>query len=116
LLHKLRETRAFVGFSRWLPEDGKNLEARKDFIKLGRSISWLPAMVVRGEGVFFEFSERRLKEWASQKESDCKSKLSSCKDFNRTNVSERTEAKGPLHPKFVLIHTFAHLVINPIQL
>lgn len=51
LLHKLRETRAFVGFSRWIPDDGKSLEARKDFIKLGKSISWLPAIVVRGEGV-----------------------------------------------------------------
>jgi hypothetical protein len=49
LLHKLRETRAFVGFSRWLPDDGKSLDAKKDFIKLGRSITWLPAMVVRGE-------------------------------------------------------------------
>jgi len=58
----LRETRAFVGFSRWLPDDGKTLDAKKEFIKLGRSITWLPAVVVRGEGVFFEFSERRLRE------------------------------------------------------
>ena len=33
LLHKLRETRAFIGFSRWLPEDGKTLEAKKRFYK-----------------------------------------------------------------------------------
>ena len=40
LLHKLRETRAFIGFSRWLPDDGKSLEAKKDFINLGASINW----------------------------------------------------------------------------
>ena len=68
LLHKLRETRAYVGFSRWLPDDGKTLEARKDFIKLGKTISWLPALVVKGEGVFFEFNEKRLNDWAAQKE------------------------------------------------
>lgn len=61
LLHKLRETRAFTGFSRWLPVDGKALEAKKDFIKLGASINWLPAIVVRGEGVFFKFNEKSLK-------------------------------------------------------
>ncbi|MEY3948606.1 MAG: hypothetical protein RL512_1417, partial [Bacteroidota bacterium] len=39
LLHKLRETRAFTGFSRWLPEDGKALEEKKAFIKLADSIN-----------------------------------------------------------------------------
>jgi hypothetical protein len=75
LLHKLRETRAFVGFSRWLPDDGKTLDAKKDFIKLGRSITWLPAMVVRGEGVFFEFSEKSIERMGDEKRSDCKSKV-----------------------------------------
>lgn len=110
LLHKLRETRAFVGFSRWLPEDGKNLEARKDFIKLGRSITWLPAMVVRGEGVFFEFSERQLKEWASQKEI-IERIASLAKNYNDERIKRGKEARN-ISPQFILIHTFAHLVIN----
>jgi len=110
LLHKLRETRAFVGFSRWLPDDGKTLEAKKEFIKLGRSITWLPAMVVRGEGVFFEFSEKRLKEWVTKKEVIARAK------FLSDNYNRPREAKGQkrreIKPEFVLIHTFAHLVIN----
>jgi hypothetical protein len=110
LLHKLRETRAFVGFSRWLPDDGKTLDAKKDFIKLGRSISWLPAMVVRGEGVFFEFSEKRLKQWVTKKEVIARTK------FLSDNYNRPREAKGQkrreIKPEFVLIHTFAHLVIN----
>lgn len=110
LLHKLRETRAFVGFSRWLPDDGKTLDAKKDFIKLGRSITWLPAMVVRGEGVFFEFNEKRLKEWASKKE------VITRVNFLSDNYNRPREARGQkrreIKPEFVLIHTFAHLVIN----
>ena len=110
LLHKLRETRAFVGFSRWLPDDGKSLDAKKDFIKLGRSITWLPAVVVKGEGVFFEFSEKRLKEWAKKKEVITRVK------FLSDNYNRPREAKGQkkreIKPEFVLIHTFAHLVIN----
>src|SRR5690606_5676194 len=66
LLHKLRETRAFVGFSRWLPDDGKTLTEKRNFLRLGQSIDWLPAVVIKGEGVFFEFNERRLKEWAAK--------------------------------------------------
>ena len=110
LLHKLRETRAFVGFSRWLPDDGKTLDAKKEFIKLGRSITWLPAMVVRGEGVFFEFSEKRLKEWVTKKEVITRAK------FLSDNYNKPRQAKGQkrreIKPEFVLIHTFAHLVIN----
>ncbi len=110
LLHKLRETRAFVGFSRWLPDDGKTLDAKKEFIKLGRSITWLPAMVVRGEGVFFEFSEKRLKEWVTKKEVIARAK------FLSDNYNRPREVKGQkrreIKPEFVLIHTFAHLVIN----
>jgi hypothetical protein len=110
LLHKLRETRAFVGFSRWLPDDGKNLDAKKDFIKLGKSITWLPAIVVRGEGVFFEFHVRKLKAWAKKEEVIKRTK------FLSQNYNQPREARGQkrreITPEFILIHTFAHLIIN----
>lgn len=110
LLHKLRETRAFVGFSRWLPDDGKTLDAKKDFIKLGRSITWLPAVVVRGEGVFFEFNEKRLKEWVAKKEViERIKKLAN--NYNQSRIN-RGQTSRNITPKFILIHTFAHLVIN----
>lgn len=110
LLHKLRETRAFVGFSRWLPEDGKSLEAKKDFIKLGRGITWLPAVVVRGEGVFFEFKERKLTEWASKKE--VVERIKKLSDNYNSERAKRGKEKRKITPEFILIHTFAHLVIN----
>lgn len=110
LLHKLKETRAFVGFSRWLPEDGKSLEERKDFIKLGRSITWLPAMVVKGEGVFFEFNEMRLNKWATQKEIINRITILS-ENYNAERIKRGKERRA-ISPQFILIHTFAHLVIN----
>ena len=110
LLHKLRETRAFIGFSRWLPEDGKSLDEKKDFIKLGRSITWLPAVVVKGEGVFFEFNEGRLNEWAKRQE------VKERADHLSANSNQPRVARGQsqriITPQFLLIHTFAHLVIN----
>lgn len=110
LLHKLRETRAFVGFSRWLPDDGKSLEARKGFIKLGNSITWLPAIVVRGEGVFFEFNEIRLRDWASRPEVARRIRHLS-NNYNRERTKRGQEGRN-ITAQFVLLHTFAHLVIN----
>lgn len=110
LLHKVRETRAFVGFTRWLPDDGKSLEEKKDFIKLGKTITWLPAIVVRGEGVFFEFSERRMLEWASKAEVISRVERLS-RNYNSERLRRGKEARN-ITPAFILIHTFAHLVIN----
>ena len=110
LLHKLRETRAFVGFSRWLPDDGKTLTEKKNFVKLGQRIEWLPAIVVKGEGVFFEFSHAKLKRWSSKVEvAERIKKLSD--NYNNERVKRGKERRN-ITPEFVLIHTFAHLVIN----
>ncbi|MGE5410749.1 MAG: DrmB family protein [Clostridiales bacterium] len=113
LLHKLRETRAFVGFSRWLPENEKSLTEKKNFIKLGHRIEWLPAIVVRGEGVFFEFNKERLKKWAANGD------ISNRANFLSNNYNHPRESKGQLHreikAEFILIHTFAHLVINQLS-
>jgi len=110
LLHKLKETRAFIGFSRWLPEDGKNLEETKNFIKLGSSINWLPAIVVKGEGVFFEFNHKNIKEWAS--ESKVIERVKGLSNHYNQNRQTRGQAKRNINPEFVLIHTFAHILIN----
>lgn len=110
LLHKLRETRAFFGFSRLYSFDEKALEEKKDFIKLGKSINWLPAIVVKGEGVFFEFNEKKIKEWASTDEVKKRVELLS-NNYNRPRLAKGQNVRK-IKPELVLIHTFAHLVIN----
>lgn len=110
LLHKLRETRAFVGFSRLLPDDQKTIEEKKNFIKLGHSINWLPAVVVKGEGVFFEFNEKRLNKWIQNSEVIRRTNHLS-NNYNQERV-KRNQDKRIITPQFLLIHTFAHLVIN----
>lgn len=110
LLHKLRETRAFVGFSRILPDDGRPLSIKKEFLKLGQSINWLPAIVVKGEGVFFEFNERRLQKWSSEKAVQDRIKLLA-DNYNQSRISKGQEARK-ITAEFILIHTFGHLLIN----
>jgi hypothetical protein len=111
LIHKLRETRALAGFTRILPPDGNLGSARLQKLKLDQRIDWLPAIIVRGEGIFLEFDRTRLREWAGRKPSI----LKRIDQLNGTyNVRRLAQGQTPrqISPQFVLLHTFAHVVIN----
>ena len=63
MVHKLRETRALKGFTRILPPDGNLTSPRLQPLALDQRIDWLPAMIVRGEGIFLEFNTGRMDAW-----------------------------------------------------
>ena len=110
LIHKLRETRALVGFSRWLPEDGRSLAEKKADLALNPNLDWLPAIIIRGEGVFFEFDTEKINAWLKQRKMlERADKL--IQQYNRKRL-ERSQAARILRPKFILLHTFAHILIN----
>ena len=61
LIDKLRETRVQTGFSRINPyEEGAG--SFKQHLS-SRPRKWLPAMVVNGEGIFFNFNSKALNKW-----------------------------------------------------
>ena len=64
LADQLRETKAFVGFSRVIPEDNPNYEQKLDLLKLDSKIKWLPAVTVSGEGIFFTLDEEKVNVWS----------------------------------------------------
>jgi len=110
-LHKLRETRAFVGYSRIFPGSDLTQEERWSLIALEKK-RWLPAIIVRGEGIFLKFREDRLKDWLEKSGTFHEGRFAS---INR-NVSalreRRHQQQKLITPKQILIHSFAHLVIN----
>lgn len=110
LVHKLRETRAFVGFSRSEPKE-LPISERKKMLRLG-SENWLPAIQVQGEGIFFEFNKDMVAEWAKRP-----AVLSRLKNLQESYRKSKfgANAEGDLRPEFVLIHTFAHLIINQLS-
>jgi hypothetical protein len=65
---------------------------------------------VRGEGVFFEFDSKRLNKWAAR-EDVIKRVHSLSQHYNRPR-EEKNRPRREITPAFVLIHTFAHLIIN----
>lgn len=111
LVKKLRETRAFVGFSRLQPNTTCSIEEKKSMLRLG-SGNWLPAIEVYGEGIFFEFSSDELKAWA-KKESVIK-RISPMEEAYQQSLFGKT-TPGKIRPEYVLLHTFAHLIINQLS-
>lgn len=107
---KLQETRAFVGFSRAEPKEIP-ISERKKMLRLGDD-NWLPAIQVQGEGIFFEFNKAELEKWAKRP-----AVMERLKNLQTAYKESRfgANSSGELRPEFVLIHTFAHLLINQLS-
>lgn len=111
LVPKLRETRAFIGFSRLEPVQ-KNIAEQKKELRLGTKEDWLPAIEVFGEGIFFKFDSKKLEEWA--KRLDVQRRIGGL-NYAFRKAKFGANASGELRPEYVLIHTFAHLIINQLS-
>jgi hypothetical protein len=112
LAHKLRETRVFAGFTRIFALNDQTSEQKRRLLRREPSNgnSWLPAYIVFGEGLFFEFDEGRLREWETR--------TTVVDRFARLNAhyAQLQNRNGrlvkPIPPRMVIIHTFAHLLMN----
>ena len=109
LADRLREVRALEGFHRVTPA-GKDTLVK---VALHHPVNWLPAIDVRGEGIFLSFDESRLKVW--EESDDVRARTTELErrldaSFMASRLREQT---GPiLSPRYVLLHTFAHMLIR----
>ena len=119
LAERLREVRALIGFTRI--ESPGDYDSPADFppeqrMRLSRgNPRWVPANEIRGEGIFFQFSEKKLRDWAAHVK-----RLNS--EFLTAHKQWRS-ARGLLPPeeffpeiRFVLLHSFAHALIRQLSL
>jgi len=72
----------------------------------GGKSDWLPAVQVRGEGLFFTFDYELLAKWASQ--NSVKSRFDSIQRY-QDNFYESDNGVTPI---YVLLHTLSHLLIK----
>ncbi len=109
LVEKLRETRALAGFTRIRPESDVKLRERMGMLRRDEE-QWLPAYSVFGEGIFLRFRREEILRWEAS--IGGKGPLA---DWLKRRIEEM-KARGwlstPPTPAFLLIHTFAHLLIN----
>lgn len=111
LVKKLRETRAFVGFSRLEPTAGNDIDEKKDMLRLGTG-NWLPAIQIFGEGIFFEFDYDNVKRWAENEQ--VKSRIAIMNGAYQHSFLAKS-SPGDICPEYVLIHTFTHILINQLS-
>ena len=104
LIRKLRETRVFTGFSRLHPPE----DADASIPPISEEeLNWMPATRHYGEGIFLEFNKRKLDTWSKRPDvaERVKSVLKRVRDHDRPNAT----------PKFMLLHTFAHVLIRQLS-
>jgi hypothetical protein len=111
LVHKLRETRALTGFTRVFADTDRDLSYMQGMLRLTEPTErWLPAYTVFGEGIFLTLDEQRLQQWEAQPE---------IQDRVQPLVTRYYALRLARHlrerhvgPRYVLLHTLAHLLIN----
>lgn len=121
-VRKLLEVRALTGFTRLESKggpfggDGEDVEIAP--ISRNPNLDWLPAVEVRGEGLFFEFDASVLDRW---------SKNMAVQNRVRAMIAAnpRDDDEDPTPPTdqdikekscFIILHTFAHAVMRALAL
>ncbi|MFP8944206.1 DrmB family protein [Streptomyces fenghuangensis] len=110
LADRLREVRALTGFRRHSPS-GTLVPADTS----GR-LRWLPATEVYGEGIVLTLDEQRLTEW--EKDPLVRKHVDGIRtdldaSFRGDQLAETAGSR--LSPRFLLLHTLAHLLIRQLS-
>ena len=79
----------------------------------GKSTKYLPAVESYGEGVFFEFNDDVLNEWISNNPK-IEERIEEI-EKNHRNLETNLNKDLIITPKYVLIHTFSHLIIKELE-
>lgn len=117
---RLKEVRALKGFTRINPAASSFESGKSDFGKLASEadLKWLPAVEVRGEGIFFSLDDQLIDRWAEQPEILERARqvdIAHEKQWN-SNVGADVERHLKITAKFLLLHTLSHIVMRHISL
>lgn len=114
LVEKLKETRVLTGFNRVFNDQQNDIDDMKSMLWRNQPTDfnddWLPAYVVYGEGIFFNFSEEAVREWEHREQ--VTGRIQPLSERYRHLVANRRTREKKISPRFVMAHTFAHLLIN----
>ncbi|MFF7162662.1 DrmB family protein [Streptomyces sp. NPDC008086] len=113
LVKKLREVRALKAFTRLV--DAESTTDPKEMPLSERLLRWLPAMEVRGEGVFLRLDEDRLGIW--EKTVAVAARVERMRTAHQRMLDQRADdpsrvISSPATARMVLLHTLAHVLID----
>ena len=111
---RLREVRAVRGFTRINPPGEVDAIAP---LSAGR-LPWLPAIEVRGEGIFLALAEDRVQEWERRpavvaRANECDRKY---REDWQARYGEDSEPERVITPRYMLCHTLAHALMRQLTL
>ncbi len=121
LAERIREVRALVGFTR-IDSPGEMVENEEEEIRGIVPISrkdptWIPALEVRGEGIFIQFNESKIQKWLSNDEIKNWEAyfFQAHKIWRKSRMMENPEANFP-GLRYVLLHSFSHALMRQFAL
>lgn len=113
---RLREVKVLLGFTRVdAPDPDADEQANIVFLNKGKTDKWLPAAEVNGEGIFIEFNQNSLDRWIADTEISALS-LKYEESFSDFCKSKGWSISVLRNAKYVLMHTFAHLMIKQMSM
>ncbi|MBI4762921.1 MAG: DUF1998 domain-containing protein [Chloroflexi bacterium] len=121
LADRLREVKALAGFTR-IDSPGEldelDEEQRIDTAPLSRSkLNWVPAVEVRGEGIFIQFDESKIQSWLSRPavQEQERTFFAAHKEWRKMRNFSNPSANFP-GMRYILLHTFSHILMRQIIL
>jgi len=114
LVDQLRETRAYVGFSRVIPESSVEYSAHRSMLRLDPKINWIPGITVTGEGIFMEFDRDKIENWAENPSVQKRAQLLA-RNYHIAQTARGVEIEANVTAKFFMLHTLAHLLITQLS-
>jgi hypothetical protein len=120
LVERLREVTAMVGFTR--VDSGGELTDELDIPTKNAPLSrnppgWVPAIEVRGEGIFIQFDEQKINAWVQRE-----AVVLAADEFMDAHIRWR-KSRGIEPPedgfpgmRYVLLHSFSHALMRQLSL
>ncbi len=117
LARKLLEVRALVGFTRIdAAGAGTEDEATSAIAPIYRNRrDWLPAVEVRGEGIFIELNETAVSSWEAKPEVQARARAMAEK-FAQWEAERKSDPSPFPGARYVLLHSLAHTLIRQLSL
>jgi len=117
LVDRLREVRALAGFTR-IDSPGEMAEDDEEEIRMISPISrkkpnWVPAVEVRGEGIFIQFNEDEILKWLAEPVVKNWETMffQSHVEWRKIRMIDNPEANYP-GLRYVLLHSFSHALMR----
>ena len=117
LVKRLRAVTAFVGFTRVEAidlEGSSEVEEKKRLVRVARNnTSWIPANEHHGEGILIRFKDNKIAEWEQR---SMERGLQFQEGLDLWHRQRGINPRQWLGLKFLLIHSFSHMLINALAI